>query len=166
MSPKSLFFGRSDQSDGVDRIVKDVVSTSNTKTRSPLGVSQVPTTSPLALMSLASVAVQSEHLSQRLGKWGSALWRLSHGIDERPVVTSSQQKSISQERTFEDDIDDEDLIERTLFRLSDDLSRLMRSHYLKGRTLTLKIRLEDFSTFTRSQSVSDFVDSQMFSGEW
>ncbi len=114
----------------------------------------------LGISTIGQVAeMPQEHLSQRLGKWGSALWRLSHGIDERPVVTSSQQKSISQERTFEDDIDDEDLIERTLFRLSDDLSRLMRSHHLKGRTLTLKIRLEDFSTFTRSQSVSDFVDS-------
>lgn len=114
----------------------------------------------LGISTIGQVAeMPEEQLSQRLGKWGRALWRLSHGIDARPVVTSSQQKSISQERTFEDDIDDEDLIERTLFRLSDDLSRLMRSHHLKGRTLTLKIRLEDFSTFTRNQSVSDFVDS-------
>ncbi|MCG8606827.1 DNA polymerase IV [bacterium] len=114
----------------------------------------------MGISTIGQIAQMSEvQLGRRFGKWGSALWRLSNGIDERSVVTSSPQKSISQERTFDEDMDDEELIERTLFRLSDDLSRLMRNDGLKGRTLTLKIRLEDFSTFTRSQSLSDFIDS-------
>ncbi|NIR49369.1 DNA polymerase IV [candidate division KSB1 bacterium] len=103
--------------------------------------------------------VPEQDLNKRFGKLGNALWRLANGIDERPVVTHAPQKSISQETTFEEDTDDEELIERTLFRLADDLSRLMRNHHLKGRTLTLKIRLEDFSTYTRSRTLSDFVDS-------
>ncbi|MFQ5770283.1 MAG: DNA polymerase IV, partial [bacterium] len=100
-----------------------------------------------------------QELIRRLGKWGNALWRLANGMDARPVLTSTPRKSISQEITFDADTDNEELIERTLFRLADALTRLMRNKHLKGRTVTLKIRLEDFSTFTRSQSLSDFVDS-------
>ena len=100
-------------------------------------------------------------LNNKFGKWGNALWRLSQGIDDRPVVTGWLQKSISQERTFDEDVADEDVIQKTIFRLAESLSRLMRSDHLKGRTITLKLRLEDFSTFSRSKTVSDFVDSPM-----
>jgi len=69
------------------------------------------------------------------------------------------QKSISQETTFDEDTGDEEAIHKTLLGLAESLSRLMRKSKLKGRTVTLKIRLEDFSTFTRSKTLSDFVDS-------
>jgi len=106
-------------------------------------------------------ALPEIELNRKFGKWGNALWRLSQGIDDRPVVTSSMQKSISQETTFEEDTDDEERIERTLYQLSESLSRLMRQHGLKGRTVTLKLRLEDFSTYSRSRTLSDFVDSTL-----
>lgn len=106
-------------------------------------------------------ALPEIELNRKFGKWGNALWRLSQGIDERPVVMGSLQKSISQETTFEDDTDDEERIERTLYELAESLSRLMRQHGLKGRTITLKVRLEDFSTFSRSRTLSDFVDSTL-----
>ncbi|MFQ5637791.1 MAG: DNA polymerase IV [bacterium] len=114
----------------------------------------------MGIRTIGQIAETPEHLLvQKFGKWGSALWRLSNGIDDRPVVSASAQKSISQEITFDEDVDDEDLLEKTLFQIADNLSRLMRKDGLKGRTITLKIRLEDFSTFTRSRSLSDFVDS-------
>ncbi|MFQ5604524.1 MAG: DNA polymerase IV [bacterium] len=114
----------------------------------------------LGIATIGQIArMPQTELGKRFGKWGSALWRLSNGIDERPVSPWAAQKSISQERTFDTDTGDEEFIERTLFKLADALTRLMRTHHLKGRTITLKIRLEDFSTFTRSQSVSGFVDS-------
>lgn len=100
-----------------------------------------------------------QDLSQRFGKWGSALWRLANGIDPRSVKPSETQKSISQETTFDEDTGDEEAIHKTLLGLAESLSRLMRKSKLKGRTVTLKIRLEDFSTFTRSKTLSDFVDS-------
>ena len=100
-----------------------------------------------------------QDLSRRFGKWGSALWRLANGIDPRSVKPWETQKSISQETTFDEDTDDEEVIHKTLLGLAESLSRLMRKSNLKGRTVTLKIRLEDFSTFTRSKTLSDFVDS-------
>ena len=100
-----------------------------------------------------------QDLSRRFGKWGSALWRLANGIDHRSVKPWETKKSISQETTFDEDTDDEEVIHKTLLGLAESLSRLMRKSNLKGRTVTLKIRLEDFSTFTRSKTLSDFVDS-------
>ncbi len=100
-----------------------------------------------------------QDLSRRFGKWGSALWRLANGIDHRSVKPWETQKSISQETTFDEDTGDEGAIHKTLLGLAESLSRLMRKSKLKGRTVTLKIRLEDFSTFTRSKTLSDFVDS-------
>jgi len=100
-----------------------------------------------------------QELSRRFGKWGSALWRLANGIDHRSVKPWETQKSISQETTFDEDTGDEEAIHKTLLGLAESLSRLMRKSKLKGRTVTLKIRLEDFSTFTRSKTLSDFVDS-------
>ncbi|MCH7675109.1 DNA polymerase IV [candidate division KSB1 bacterium] len=100
-----------------------------------------------------------QDLSRRFGKWGSALWRLANGIDPRSVKPWETQKSISQETTFDEDTGDEEAIHKTLLGLAESLSRLMRKSKLKGRTVTLKIRLEDFSTFTRSKTLSDFVDS-------
>ena len=103
--------------------------------------------------------IPEQELNRKFGKWGNALWRLSNGIDERPVVPWGPQKSISQETTFDEDTDDDEFLEKTLFRLADELSRMMRKENLKGRSITLKIRLEDFSTYTRSRTLSDFVDS-------
>ena len=100
-----------------------------------------------------------QDLNRRFGKWGNALWRLANGIDNRTVKPRVAQKSISQETTFDSDIGDEEIIHKTLFGLAESLSRLMRKSRLKGRTVTLKIRLEDFSTFTRSKTLCDFVDS-------
>lgn len=114
----------------------------------------------MGISSIGQIAQIPEiELQRRFGKWGHALWRLANGIDERPVVTWGPQKSISQETTFEEDIDDNLTLERTIMRLADELARMMRKSGLKGRTIVLKIRLEDFSTFTRSRTLADFVDS-------
>ncbi|MFQ5676996.1 MAG: DNA polymerase IV, partial [bacterium] len=114
----------------------------------------------LGIETIGQIAQMSEvDLNRKFGKWGNALWRLSQGIDNRPVTPWETQKSISQETTFDTDTDDEEIIEQTLFRLAESLSRLMRKSRLRGRTIALKIRLDDFTTFTRRKTLSDFIDS-------
>lgn len=100
-----------------------------------------------------------DKLIRRFGRVGITFWQLANGIDNRPVAPESPAKSVSQERTFQQDTDNLDLLRRTLFRLTEDLGRILRKGGLKGRTITLKIRLEDFSTFTRSKTLSDFTNS-------
>ena len=97
-------------------------------------------------------------LIDRLGAWGYQLHQLARGIDNRPVATRSLRKSISEETTYLEDVDDDSLVEHTLFTIADRLSRTMRRKGLKGRTITLKIRFEGFETHTRSRTLSDFIN--------
>lgn len=100
----------------------------------------------------------SEFLAASFGKSGAYLWQLANGIDERPVEEWGPQKSISHEHTFEEDQDDAAVVEHTLWSLADELSREMRESNLKGRTLTLKIRVEGFITSTRRRSLRDYAN--------
>ncbi|MEE4312453.1 MAG: DNA polymerase IV [candidate division KSB1 bacterium] len=99
-----------------------------------------------------------EKIVKKMGKSGLQYWRLAHGIDPRDVVRHGDAKSMSQETTFSTDTDDIEKIEHTLFSLCTDLSRLLRNDDIAGRTVTLKIRLEDFTTFTRSESHCEFIN--------
>jgi DNA polymerase-4 len=100
-----------------------------------------------------------EMLEKRMGKHGLHLWLLANGIDEREVVTHQARKSISEEITFQKDTGDVDLVERVLFQIADRLTRKMRELGIAGRTVTLKIRLEGFETYTRSKTLDHSVNS-------
>ena len=91
-----------------------------------------------------------EDIISLFGKNGVSFWQLANGIDERVVEPEGEAKSISNEVTFEEDTLDKDKIEATLVLLSEKVSGRMRDNGVKGRTITLKIRLEGFHTFTRS----------------
>jgi len=93
---------------------------------------------------------EQEDMADRLGKGGIHVWKLANGIDPRDVRGEEEVKSIGHEHTFAEDETDWDKIEDSLMRLSEKVSRRMRRLGYKGRTVTLKIRLADFSTFTRA----------------
>jgi nucleotidyltransferase/DNA polymerase involved in DNA repair len=87
------------------------------------------------------------------GVYGTKLWDLANGIDDRPVTGAARRKSISQEITFHSDVDRDEYVEHVLFRITDSLTRRMRREGLRGRTVNLKIRLAPFETHTRSQTL-------------
>jgi len=92
------------------------------------------------------------------GKWGIVLWQIANGIDETPVVTSYDIKSISTETTFEQDIEDRKIVIETLDRQAKEVhTRAVQDGFL-WRTIGLKLRFEDFSTFTRAMSRSDYTN--------
>jgi len=95
-----------------------------------------------------------ESLNDLFGSSGEHYWRLSHGIDNRPVVTDREAKSISNETTFSEDIRDIDDVKAWLFMLVEQVARRLRSHDRTGRTIDLKIRFSDFKTLTRSLTLS------------
>ena len=97
-------------------------------------------------------------LADRLGKWGAHLWELANGVDERPVEDWGPRKSISQEHTYDQDVADSQVVEKTIWRIADNLGADMRQADLKGRVLTLKIRLEGFETFTRQRRLPEFTN--------
>jgi DNA polymerase-4 len=69
------------------------------------------------------------------------------------VVTRREPKSESRETTFARDVDDPVTLRSTLERLVDDLCRNLESSGYRGRTVTLKIRLRPFRTYTRSRTI-------------
>jgi len=79
--------------------------------------------------------------------------RLAHGIDERELELETEEKSISNETTFKEDVTDHDVIEATYLRLIDKVGRRLRKAGFFATTIHLKIRWNDFSTITRQTRV-------------
>jgi len=102
-----------------------------------------------------------KRLTSLFGRNGAGFWRLAHGIDESKVEPAREAKSVSNETTFDVDTLEPQKIEGALLGLSERVSLRLRKAGLKARTITLKIRLEDFSTFTRAATIdnaSNFID--------
>ena len=92
------------------------------------------------------------------GKWGIWMWQIANGIDESPVVSSYDIKSISTETTFEQDIEDRNIVIETLDRQAREVhARAVQEGFL-WRTVGLKLRFEDFTTFTRAKSRNDYTN--------
>jgi DNA polymerase-4 len=89
---------------------------------------------------------------------GQHLHRLSHAIDDRPVVVDQRPKSVSHEETFAVDQPDRDALDRELVRMSDSVGSRLRAASLSGRTVTLKVRFGTFETITRSQTGAASLD--------
>jgi len=92
--------------------------------------------------------------SGHLGKLGQHLWNLSHGIDERPVVPESEPKSLSREHTFGADTDTLEDLKATLLELAEDVARRARKHAVRAKTVSLKLRFADFTTYDRQKTLA------------
>ena len=75
------------------------------------------------------------------------------GIDERPVLSSRADKSISAEETFDTDLDKTSAMHKELLGLSEKTAGRLRAKELVAGTVQVKIRAADFSTYTRQQSL-------------
>ena len=94
-------------------------------------------------------------LIERFGKLGDHLWRLSNGVDDRPVVQSREPKSIGHENTFSEDVLDREILDQTLRRLTLSVCERLSKLSLSARTVTLKLRYSDFTTITRQVTIRD-----------
>lgn len=104
-------------------------------------------------------ALQHGDVVARLGKSGAHLWQLANGIDDRPVQMEEGFKSIGHETTFERDTEDVDVIESTLLGLSEKVARRLRANRAAARTITVKYREADFSTYTRRTTLKEPVNT-------
>ena len=95
---------------------------------------------------------------QRFGKYGSRLLELARGIDERRVVTEHQVKSVSAERTFAEDTKDRSALRAWLLKESEEVGRRLRAKALRGKTVNLKIKSDDFQILTRGKTLDHFTD--------
>ena len=86
---------------------------------------------------------------------GSRVWHLARGIDAREVDTGRVEKSIGHEETFHQDIGDDAILRSELRRLADRVGARLRSGGWEASTVSIKVRFADFTTITRSQTLSE-----------
>jgi DNA polymerase-4 len=86
------------------------------------------------------------------------LQALARGEDERPVEAEHRAKSISEERTYGEDLHDPQRIDRALLARSEGVARQLRREGLAGRTVQLKVRAGDFETWTRAVTLAEPTD--------
>jgi DNA polymerase IV (DinB-like DNA polymerase) len=98
-------------------------------------------------------------LIERFGKSGLAMHQMAKGIDLSEVKERGEVKSISKEDTFDEDTADPVVIEKVLDSLADDVYRSLVKKKFLFRTVTLKVRFEEFSTYTRSKTLGACVSN-------
>jgi DNA polymerase-4 len=89
---------------------------------------------------------------------GVHLHELAWGRDPRPVVPVTPDKSIGAEETFDEDVDDPEIIRRELLRLAEKVGARMRAAGHVGRTVSVKLRMPDFKTITRARTLGEPTD--------
>ena len=101
-------------------------------------------------------AQPDEVLERRFGaRLGAYLKSRAHFHDDTPVETVRVAKSRSAETTFPTDVADPALLESTLARLAEELCSGLRSRETRGRTVAIKVRLDDWTTVTRARTLEE-----------
>jgi DNA polymerase IV len=97
-------------------------------------------------------------LERLFGKHGAEIAARARGIDERPVETEHEAKSISREITFARDVRDGETLRRVLRKLADGVGWRVRKAGFTGTTVKVKLRWSDFTTLTRQVTMPHPVD--------
>jgi len=111
------------------------------------------------ITTIGDLAARSEKSAlSRYGQRGLYLLNLARGIDDSPVVTDHETKSVSAETTFPSDLEDPRELRAALRRQAERTVERLRRAGLKGRSVRLKLRLADFTTFTRQTTLPHPTD--------
>ena len=97
-------------------------------------------------------------LEAHFGSAGGWYWRIARGIDERPVRSERRHKSVSAERTFDQDLFAPDALAAELERVAGLAWARIERAGARGRTVTLKVKFADFTLITRSRSFREAVE--------
>jgi DNA polymerase-4 len=128
----------------------------------PLPVRALPGVGPVTAQRLAELGVTTvgdltqvpeEELRARFGSHGAAIARHARGIDNHPVVTHHELKSVSQERTFSRDLVDVAALKQHLWHMSQAVARRLQEAGLAAGTVAIKLRYADFRTLSRQTAL-------------
>jgi DNA polymerase-4 len=100
-----------------------------------------------------------EVLVDRLGTDAEHYRNLALGMDDRPVVSDREAKSIGHEQTFGVDLSDPDSVRDVMLEQSEQVAARLRRHGLRARSITVKIRFGDFQTVTRRCTLAQPSDA-------
>jgi DNA polymerase-4 len=128
----------------------------------PLPVRRLHGVGPATERALAELQIQTvadlrtqeaDALVARFGKHGRMLYEFARGIDERPVETHQERKSLGTENTYAVDLEAAAAMLEELDRMALEVAASLERRGLAGCTVTLKVRYADFTTVTRSQTL-------------
>jgi DNA polymerase-4 len=148
-----------DKPDGFRVIQPDEVRT----ILDPLPVSKVFGVGPRTAKRLESLGVMTigdlarrerDDVVKEFGATGAWIHDLAHGIDARRVTPRREEKSHGMERTFPTDVSDREELRLALLSFSEEVAFGLRDKGLRGRTITLKARYGDFTTITRTKTLT------------
>jgi DNA polymerase-4 len=115
----------------------------------------------IGVTTVGALAELSENvLSLHFGSHGPSMARQARGIDRRKVVTEHVRKSVSQERTFPQDIRDPKELRKRLWSLSQGVARYLRRSELTAGTVAVKLRYSDFTTLSRQMKLATPTDDE------
>lgn len=129
----------------------------------PLSVRALPGVGPATERRFNAAGIQTVRqlreteageIERRFGRHGARLVAFAHGRDERPVRVERERKSLSSERTYERDLTDLEAVVEQLDRLAEGVGRGLAKRDISARTVVIKVRYEDFTTVTRSQTLA------------
>ena len=134
----------------------------------PMSVSVIPGVGPVTAEKLQRIGIRTvadlqgispDELAQQIGRsHAQALVELAYARDDRPVEAERETKSISVEDTFETNVADAAELGAILLRDARQVASRLTAAGLFARTVSIKVRLPDFSTFTRSRTLLTATD--------
>ena len=133
----------------------------------PLSVRRVPGIGKVTEAGLNGLGIETvgqlqnatlDKLEEVFGRWGTALYRKARGIDSYEFFVDAEARSLSHNQTFGEDTNDRTLLESTLSYLCQKAAKRMRDAGLHARTVSLTLRYIDFTTITRSHTLSEPSD--------
>lgn len=102
-----------------------------------------------------------EFLKQHFKNSASYFYHVSRGIDDRPVKgNKSPRKSLSSETTFVTDSDNIKVLQNYLRQLAEEVAHDLQQQNLMGKTITLKVKYDNFDLVTRSQTFQQGVNDE------
>ena len=128
----------------------------------PLSVKKIPGIGSVTYKKLSFLGVRKietlrqippKLLEREFGKNGIKLWEKANAIDETPVTPYSEQKSISKERTFNEDTMDIIMIKALMADMTEKLAFELRNKDKLTSVVTVKIRYADFNTYTMQRRI-------------
>lgn len=129
----------------------------------PLSIKKIPMVGPKTFQLLRSMGIVTigtlsqippDMIQRVLGKNGTDIWKKANGIDNTPVERYYEQKSMSQERTFESDTTDIRYLNELIVRMSEKLAFELRTKQKLTGCITVKIRYSNFDTHTLQKRIT------------
>lgn len=128
----------------------------------PLAVRKIPMIGEKTALMLGQMGVKKiqtlqqmplEIMERAMGKTGILIWKKAQGIDNSPIITYHERKSVSLERTFQQDTIDVEKLRTLLISMAETLAFELRKGNKLTACVTVKVRYSDFNTYTLQKRI-------------